>query len=379
VKRAVSKLPSYKTAGVLVAIVAVLVVLILIFTPLVQSTVFDLIFSPFQKKVPASVTFEVERGFAVSANGGSIINFTLDVPMIPDIDSEGKQLQRVLDVSYYPAPTSLTPRYGIDWAVWQHGGLSGEESHRVRMVYQIKTEAMLWNLGSSLSGNLSDLPDSLTNRYLHDEWKIIVDDPRIQTNATNIVKGETNVYLILSAINSWMVDHVGYPSETELADPSTSVQTLESMIGDCDDQAILFCALARASGVPAWLQLGASYDITGHEWVGHGWVQTYVPLKSGSGEKVTIDTVNRDFMIWKPNRFAEFTDDGNGDHLYDYYSLFSCAYDSSSYIAGEGPEFIGEYDSISYTESQEKIVIDDFFQLTCQGLVDRELASVKRS
>ena len=49
------------------------------------------------------------------------------------------------------------------------------------------------------------------------------------------------------------------------------------MVGDCDDQAMLFCSLARASGVPAWLQLGALYDKGQDEWFGHGWVQAYVP------------------------------------------------------------------------------------------------------
>jgi hypothetical protein len=120
------------------------------------------------------------------------------------------------------------------------------------------------------------------------------------------------------------------------------------------------------------------YDVTEHEWVGHGWVQTYVPLKAGGGEKVTIDTVNRDFMVWKPNRFADFTDDGNGDHLYDYYYSFNCAYEPSSYSVGEGPEYDEEYDSHYYLESAEKIKLDGSIQLSCQDLVGLEMAAVKR-
>ncbi len=346
---------------------------------MVQSALFDLITSPFQKKVPASVTFEVERDIVVSANGGTIINFTLDAPVIPDFNESGNHMQSVQNISYYPEPSSLGPRYGVDWAVWYHGGLTGNESLTVRMVYQMRIEAVVWHLDSSLSANVTDLPHSLTDQYLKDEWKIIVNDPIVQSTANNIVKGETNVYSILSAINSWMVAHVRYPSESELADPSSSVQTLQSMVGDCDDQAILFCALARASGVPAWLQLGALYDTTAHEWVGHGWVQTYVPLKTGGGEKVAIDTVNRDFMIWNPNRFAEFTDDGNGEHLFDYYYSFNCAYEPSSYSAGEGPEYTEEFHSIVYSESVEKIRIDSLLQFCIEDLVDMELTLVKRS
>lgn len=374
----VSAFPSRKAVGALVAIVAIVLVLVLLLTPMVQSALFDLIFFPFQKKVPASVTFEVEREITISANGGSIINFTLDVPEIPDLEASDRDMQTVLNLSYSPEPTSSEFRYGKDWAVWQHDELSDEQSYRVSIVYEMRVEAVLWDLDSSLSANLTELPHGLTDRYLLDEWKIIVSDPLVQSTADNIVKGEVNVHSILSAINAWIVDHIGYPSESRTADPYSSVQTLHSMVGDCDDQAILFCALARASGVPAWLQLGAMYDKTEREWVGHGWVQTYVPLREGGGEKVTIDTVNRDFMIWKPNRFAEYTDDGNGEHLYDYYYSFNCAYEPSSYAHGEGPEYDEEYQSLSYSESEETIRIDGYLRFSSQDLADLELASVKR-
>lgn len=361
----------------MVAIFAILLVLALLLVPLVQSALFDLILSPFQRKVPAYATFEVERHIIVSANGGSIIDFTLDIPAMPDLNSTDQQMQTVLNVSYYPEPDSLTSRYGVDWAVWQHGGLSDNQSYLVRIVYEMRVDAAVWDLDRSSSANLTDLPESLTIRYLLDEWKIIVNDPLIQNAADDIVGGEENVYSILSAINSWITGHIKYPSQSGIADPQTSVQTLQSAVGDCDDQAILFCALARASGVPAWLQLGAMYDASVHRWVGHGWVQSYVPLKEGGGEEVTIDTANRDFMVWRPNRFAEYTDDGIGEHLHDYYYSFNCAYEPSSYLRGEGPEFEEEYDSIIYVESQEKVTIGGLFQLSCQS--DVEMALVKRS
>lgn len=49
-----------------------------------------------------------------------------------------------------------------------------------------------------------------------DEWKIVVSDPLIQSTVHNIVKDETSVYSILSAINDWMVEHIAYPSETQI-------------------------------------------------------------------------------------------------------------------------------------------------------------------
>jgi hypothetical protein len=84
-------------------------------------------------------------------------------------------------------------------------------------------------------------------------------------------------------------------------------------------------------------------------------------------------------MIWNPNRFAEFTDDGNGEHLFDYYYSFNCAYEPSSYSAGEGPEYTEEFHSIVYSESVEKIRIDSLLQFCIEDLVDMELTLVKRS
>jgi hypothetical protein len=136
---------------------------------------------------------------------------------------------------------------------------------------------------------------------------------------------------------------------------------MESMIGDCDDQAMLFCSLARASGVPAWIQLGALYDKGQDDWFGHGWVQAYVPLKEGGSETVAIDTVNRDFMRWMPNRIVEYTDDGNGEHLSDFYYSFNYYYDEGSYPPGQGPSYEEGFISLEHSESLESVTVGSLF------------------
>jgi hypothetical protein len=85
--------PKRKAAGVFIALIAIVLVLVLLLTPIVQSALFDLILSPFQKKMPAYVTYEVQRDIVVSANGGSIVSFTLDVPVIQDIESSDRQMR----------------------------------------------------------------------------------------------------------------------------------------------------------------------------------------------------------------------------------------------------------------------------------------------
>ena len=105
---------------------------------------------------------------------------------------------------------------------------------------------------------------------------------------------------------------------------------MENMFGDCDDFSILFASIARAAGIPAWLELGripafidnrAGCDL--RDWGGHAWVNTVVPLKEGGFTVVNIDLANSYFMWMPAYRISDWVDDGNGDNLYSYYYLFS--------------------------------------------------------
>jgi hypothetical protein len=120
--------------------------------------------------------------------------------------------------------------------------------------------------------------------------------PYILATSQAIVGNETNVYQILKAIYDWMTINIDYPQVSTSGEPQSARETLLTRVGDCDDQSILFCSLARAAGVPAWLQMGVLYVSAEGSWGGHGWLQAYVPLASGGGVNVTIDVVNKDFM-----------------------------------------------------------------------------------
>ena len=117
-------------------------------------------------------------------------------------------------------------------------------------------------------------------------------------------------------------------------------------IGDCDDFSILFASIARAAGIPAWLELGripafitTSSGCELRDWGGHAWVNALVPLSDGSITVVNIDLANSYFMWMPPYRVSDWVDDGNGDNLYSYYYLFSskgtakATYLENSYIS----------------------------------------------
>ncbi|MDD1746692.1 MAG: transglutaminase domain-containing protein [Methanomassiliicoccales archaeon] len=354
-----------------VVLIVVLLVVVILITPSVQNVIAQFLLSPFQERVPKNATYTLERTLSVDANGGTISSFTLDLPLPRHVQGDDYSLQSVISVTDSPHGEQVI-RYGYEWKVWDHGPLTGAQTYVVHITYQIRVDTYIWEIDGQSAGTTDDVPIGVKNSYLHNEWAsgdswmIDTTAPAIQQKAQEIVGGETNVYTILQRIYQWTTENVGYSSSGLTGEPKTSLETLESLMGDCDDQALLFCSLARASGVPAWLQLGALYDRSHDSWFGHGWVQAYVPLQDGGYENVVIDTVNRDFLRWMPNRIVEYTDDGNGDHLSDFYYSFNYYYDDGTYLPGQGPLYEEEYISIDHSESAETVVVGSILASSIQ-------------
>jgi transglutaminase-like putative cysteine protease len=349
-----------------VILLVILLVAIILVAPSVQNAIAQFLLSPFQEKTPKYVTYRMERALSVDANGGKVESFTLDIPLPRHSQGDGYSLQQVLSVTASPHGDQVL-KYGNEWMQWDHGSLVGTQTYVVYVSYQIRVDAYKWEIDEQSAATIDDIPVSVSDSYLHDEWAtnegwmIDTTSPALTQKAQEIVGGETNVYVVLQRIYQWTIENVGYVSVDRSGIPKTSEQTLGSMVGDCDDQAMLFCSLARASGVPAWLQLGALYDKSHDDWFGHGWVQAFVPLKDGSSEIVVIDTVNHDFMRWIPNRIMEYTDDGNGDHLSDFYYSFNYYFDESTYLPGQGPMYEESYISIEHSESPETVTLGSLF------------------
>lgn len=354
-----------KLAKAIIILAVLMIVLILLLNPGVQSLLKSIFLDPFG--YPSHATFTLKRTLIVDANGGNIYNYTVDIPQPSNASENGFPLQEVLGVTVQPTP-SYEERYGTEWMVWEGNGLVGQGKRTVTVTYEMRVSTYIWNLEEGMVGDVVEIPQYLEEGYLGDEWQIIVNHPSIIDRSQSIVGDSTNVMEMLRSIYDWITDNIAYPTSSS-AIPQTSVETLYFGRGDCDDQAILFCALARAAGIPAWLQLGILYDPFLQSWGGHGWVQTFIPLRSGGGVNATIDTVNKDFLVWRPNRFTDFTDDGNPDHLKDYYFSFHCSYESDTYAEGEFPVFSQEFEAVDYQESGERVQPGDFSSIAISPIM----------
>lgn len=338
---------SRRAGKVLLVAAVILIVVFLLLLPPTQDLLRRYLVDPFSPHYPEEVRMEIERTMVLDANGGHITEYVIDLPVPQGIHEDGAWLQKVSDLEVSPVFSQYWDNGSYETLVWEGQDLYGELTVRVTLTATQRLHS--WDLDQGTVLGRDEVPQPLLDLYLDDEWKIIVDHPDIQQLSEDIVGDEDNVFLIAKAIYGWIDDNLDYYIWSD-DEPLSSLDTLDRGKGDCDDQSILFCALSRAAGVPAWLQLGAVYDRSNENMGGHAWVQMFMPTEDG-GTNVTIDMVNDNFLIWMPNLFCEYTDTGLPGDLYDAYHSVRVSY------YGATPSVTASYEVLDYEESEEKVTL----------------------
>jgi transglutaminase-like putative cysteine protease len=91
-------------------------------------------------------------------------------------------------------------------------------------------------------------------------------DPALIQTATGIIflTPEKNELSEVTAIFEWVRDHVRYVRDPHGVESVTDPRmTVRRMVGDCDDQTALLCALFEAVGYPTRFVMGA-YSVPGN-------------------------------------------------------------------------------------------------------------------
>jgi transglutaminase-like putative cysteine protease len=177
------------------------------------------------------------------------------------------------------------------------------ENHRGTTLYRLKNLEPGGDAGISLSylvevyavetGLKPQLikkaaPAPVDNIYLLPSPLIPSEDPRIQQQAAAISGRETNPYLRAEKIYRWII-----AEKTLTAEPQNGgvIEALDAEELDSYMAALLFCALARASGIPALPVAGVLIDkfpgTIRHYWAefrveGFGWVPLDIALADGA-------------------------------------------------------------------------------------------------
>ena len=345
---------SRKVGRTLLVVAVILVVVLLLLLPPTQDLLREYLGDPFSSQYPEEVHMEIVRTLTLDANGGEIIAYMVDLPRPKSIVDDGAYLQKVDGLTVSPPYTELTDNGTYETMVWEGEDLEG--TFTLTMTIEVTQRIHVWDLDEDSVLDRDEVPQYYQDNYLGDQWKIIVNDPAIQALREDIVGNETNVFLIARAIYEWIDDNVDYYIWTGTDGPLSSLQTYEELKGDCDDQSILFCALARSAGVPAWLQLGAVYSPGNGEIGGHAWVQMFMPTEDG-GTNVTIDIVNDKFLVWMPNLYCEYTDTGDADDLVNAYHHVRYSVPLST-PDNWMPVYDEHWEVVSYEESEGTVALE---------------------
>ncbi|MFQ6128188.1 MAG: transglutaminase family protein [Thermoplasmata archaeon] len=295
-------------------VVFLIILVIILLTPFFREALVDWLNPLSYRTFPETVDFTVRRSIVIS----SVSTYTVDVPEPPKI---GGGTQQVFDITSSP-DYNLIEKYGSDWMVWQGPG----EAH-IQATYHIQTRTVWWDIDESDVLSVSDASKTnplfikLSTQYNHDEWRLQYEGTPIETLASQIAPGGLSVYEIAQRIFEYLDTHISY-SASRSGEVKYPTQTLQDGGGDCDDLSFLFVSLLRARGIPSWVELGAMYNSITNEWVGHAWLNFFMPMYGG-GVNVTIDMANHEFLIRGANRFSEWKSDGNSTHLEDYYYPYS--------------------------------------------------------
>ena len=126
--------------------------------------------------------------------------------------------------------------------------------------------------------------DSSLARWLAPAPLIQSDDPRVQAQARLILGREQDPARAARRIAAWVRAQVERRSTAAI--PS-AVQVLKARVGDCNEHAVLFVALARAAGVPARTVAGL-VPVDGRFYY-HAWAEVYL------GDWVAVDPMLDEF------------------------------------------------------------------------------------
>ena len=276
-------------------------------------------FQPF----PEVAEMDLERVLTLTSTSSIDWEIQLSEPF--NIDD----IHELLGLTTSPNPTREYTYKDHNWMEWSGSTPSSTSTVRITIRYDMRLYSTVWEVDEDNSGDVSDVPASYSD-YLMDEWKIQPSNSEVQALSKQIVGQETNVYLILLKIYKWLDDNLDYNTQRS-AEPKSCSQTLADGDGDCDDQSILLASLARAAGVPVWLNLGIIYDPVRNYWGGHGWNNVFIPMEDGTHVIATIDIVNNQFMFRDPYHVSDYIDNGNGQDLEDYYTSWSYSYSTGPF------------------------------------------------
>ena len=183
---------------------------------------------------------------------------------------------------------------------------------------EVKTTNVFPEIRQKINFPIEELPKDVI-AYTKSSETIDSGDEGIIRIASELVKGEDDLYAAVFKIAEWTKHNINYNLSTLTAEVSQKASwVLENRQGVCDELTSLFIALLRAVGIPARFVLGISYTnspLFPENWGAHGWAEVYFP---GYGW-VPFDVTYGQFG-WVDPAHIKFKESVDSDEPSTYYN-----------------------------------------------------------
>ena len=144
----------------------------------------------------------------------------------------------------------------------------------------IKTKNTFPEIRNKIKFPIGELPEDIAI-YTKSSATIDSENEGIARLASELVKGEDDLYAAVFKIADWTKNNIEYNLSTLTAEVSQKASwVLENRQGVCDELTSLFIALLRSVGIPAKFISGISYtnsELFPENWGAHGWAEVYFP------------------------------------------------------------------------------------------------------
>jgi transglutaminase-like putative cysteine protease len=120
----------------------------------------------------------------------------------------------------------------------------------------------------------------LVKTYLEPTPLIQSDHPEIQAKAKEIVSQGDSAVVKAHKLNEWINKTI---QKKPVISVPNALETLRNRVGDCNEHAVLYAALARAAGIPAQVEAGLVYQ--NGKFYYHAWNVLYL------GTWITADSL----------------------------------------------------------------------------------------
>ena len=218
--------------------------------------------------------------------------------------------QEVLKLNTVPKAEMTGKALRFEWE-------NPEEKIEFKVNAEVKTLNVIPKIREKIRFPIEHLPEEVID-YAKPSETIDSGNDDIIRLASELVRGEDDLYAAVFRIADWTKNNIEYNLSTLTAEVSQKASwVLENRQGVCDELTSLFIALLRAVGIPARFVSGIAYtnsELFPENWGSHGWAEVYFP-KYGW---VPFDVTYGEFG-WVDPTHIKFKDAIDSDEPSTYY------------------------------------------------------------